>query len=259
MAENDTEEGRAKNRRTEFKVLEFDPSMLKSINKTADQPETVAENSTSDPAPLVEAKTEPEPPPAVSNPVPEETPQHEEASNDPIESSLETLMAEMTNDNSQNEIIPSAEEPKKTAPEKIEEVQPEKEPVATTPVPSQPSTPDPVVSSGSELKAFSTDKANYYATHEIPIDPKMPEGVIFKIQIGAFSKVPVANKLNGLFPVMCLKMPNNIYKCSVGEFRNYTQAKDAQKKIRAKGFSDAFLVAFYNGKKISVSQAVNMQ
>jgi len=91
------------------------------------------------------------------------------------------------------------------------------------------------------------------------VDPSLPSGILYRVQIGSFSKLPDGAKLNGLFPVTAMKLDNGLFRCSVGEFRKYKEAKEAQKVIRGTSFSDAFLIAFYNGKKISVSKAVNLE
>ena len=139
------------------------------------------------------------------------------------------------------EELPSSAEPRP-----VENVE-EKAEVVVISAPDPPSQED-----------FSTSKMNYYATNRIPVDPTLPDGVIYKVQIGSFSKLPSAKVLNGLYPVMANKLPSNLYRCSVGIFKTYDEAKKAQARVRSAGFSDAFLIAFYNGKKISVSQAVNI-
>ena len=36
---------------------------------------------------------------------------------------------------------------------------------------------------------------------------------------------------------------------------SFSKASKAQKKVRGEGFKDAFLIAFYKGKKISIKKA----
>jgi hypothetical protein len=146
------------------------------------------------------------------------------------------------------EELPSSAEPKPTAAEEkpAEKIEEAKGAIVKTTPESPPQ------------NQFSTSKMNYYLTNKIPVDPILPTGVIFKVQIGSYSKLPNAKVLNGLYPVMANRLPSNLYRCSVGVFKTYDEAKKAQAKVRSAGFSDAFLIAFYNGKKISVSQAVNI-
>ena len=46
-----------------------------------------------------------------------------------------------------------------------------------------------------------------------------------------------------------------VYKYSIGQFEEIAEAAKVQKKVREKGFKDAFLIAFYKGKKISIRRA----
>ncbi|MFH1321460.1 MAG: OmpA family protein [Bacteroidota bacterium] len=216
IANNDTEEGMAKNRRTEFKVIEFDKK--EKITFTA--------------------------PPVISS--------GEETSQETISPVVEEQEPDQTlpdnpqaSQNIENSPAVSSENMEKELPVKTKEsISPEI---------------DHSVTSSPNIEFFSSDKQGYYnSSNLIPIDPELPSGVIYKIQIGAFSKRPDPMKLKGLYPIHLQTLPKNIYRCSVGIFKSYTKAKEAQQIVRDLGFSDAFLIAFYNGEKISVSQAVKI-
>ncbi|PCH98467.1 MAG: hypothetical protein COB85_01505 [Bacteroidetes bacterium] len=238
-ATNDTEEGRAKNRRTEFKILEFNKSRQTVVNAAPTSNMETSNTNT---------------PTENSSPKEMELIIEESGSLqiDNATSKTEEVIAEMESFDSEEpskveeveEVLPSSTEPKLVKTEdKMEVVE---EVLANT-------TRDNL-----SEDQFSTSKMNYYATNKIPIDPELPPGIIYKVQIGSYSKLPGAKVLKGLYPVMANKLPSNIYRCSVGVFKTYDAAKNAQVQVRSAGFSDAFLIAFYNGKKISVSQAVNI-
>jgi N-acetylmuramoyl-L-alanine amidase len=48
---------------------------------------------------------------------------------------------------------------------------------------------------------------------------------------------------------------NGLYKYTSGKFTSFEKALDHQRKVRSSGFSDAFIVAFYKGNRIPVSEA----
>jgi hypothetical protein len=220
---NDTESGRAKNRRTEFVVLEYDvpPSKERSLDPpmepTIESTARIANTDGEREEPIVEPAAESEVQP---------------------ESTTETLAK--TDDEGQSG----------------GEFSPDHEPVFSEPAVVVEETGAPY-STG--LRPFSSSKPNYYNSNRIEVDPKMSGGVIYRVQIGSFSKLPEGTKLKGLYPVTAMKLNNGLYRCSVGEFRTYKEAKLTQKEVRATGFSDAFLIAFYEGQKISVSKAINLE
>ena len=91
----------------------------------------------------------------------------------------------------------------------------------------------------------------------MPINATPREGLVFRVQIGAFVK-PVSNDaFKGFTPISGEKIPGSKWvRYMAGYFTNFDLADDAKKQIRQiKGFSDAFVVAFYNGEKISITEA----
>ena len=48
-----------------------------------------------------------------------------------------------------------------------------------------------------------------------------------------------------------------LYRYMYGETANYDQAKQLLQEAKSKGYTSAFLIAFKNGKKIDVKQALN--
>jgi epidermal growth factor receptor substrate 15 len=95
----------------------------------------------------------------------------------------------------------------------------------------------------------------YSDAKPIPISPKLPEGLVYKVQVGAFRN-PIPNSLfNEFAPVSAEPVGNGITRYTAGLFRNFNQADYAKNEIRGMGYSDAFVVAFYNGERISVARA----
>jgi hypothetical protein len=102
-------------------------------------------------------------------------------------------------------------------------------------------------------------KSPYSAANPIPVDEPLPDGVVYKIQLGAFSKPLPANTFKGLTPLSSEKLANGITKYYVGLFRRFTDGDDALRKVREYGFKDAYMVAFYNRKIINSDRAKQLE
>lgn len=83
------------------------------------------------------------------------------------------------------------------------------------------------------------------------------EGVLFRIQIAASSKILELkpSNFNGLNNVTYVK-EGNMYKYFYNETTDYDHARKALEIAKSKGYNSAFLVAYKNGKKVSVQEAI---
>ena len=83
------------------------------------------------------------------------------------------------------------------------------------------------------------------------------QGVIFKIQIISSSTRLATNspQLKGLKNVWEYK-DNGLYKYTVGNQKDLKSASVLQSEFRRKGFSEAFVVVFKNGKRIPLREAL---
>ncbi len=95
----------------------------------------------------------------------------------------------------------------------------------------------------------------YSNAKPIPVDPKMPEGLVYKVQVGAFRNPIPQDLFKGFAPLMAEKVPSGITRYTAGIFVNEREAVFARDEIRSFGYQDAFVVAFFNGKRISITQA----
>ena len=89
----------------------------------------------------------------------------------------------------------------------------------------------------------------------IPILKKLPTGLYYRVQIGAFRK-PIANdKFREFSPVSGEVIPNGLTCYLAGFFGEIAKAVNAKGQIRKLGYNDAFIVAYCDGKRISLAQA----
>jgi hypothetical protein len=97
----------------------------------------------------------------------------------------------------------------------------------------------------------------YTADKPIPIDEKIPDGLVFKVQIGAFKTPLPNNTFKGLSPVIAQTTPSGYIRYMAGNFEQYTSANAVKNDLRNLGYSDAFVVAYYNGVRIKLNEATD--
>lgn len=85
------------------------------------------------------------------------------------------------------------------------------------------------------------------------------EGLLFKIQIATFASEVKASPENfkGLEDVSYYEA-GGLYRYTYGSAKTWDAANELQKKVRDSGYEDAFVVAFHNGKRIAVGEAVKL-
>ncbi|MDR2039898.1 MAG: hypothetical protein LBQ60_18405 [Bacteroidales bacterium] len=99
----------------------------------------------------------------------------------------------------------------------------------------------------------------YSSANPIPIDPPLPDGVVYKIQLGAYSKPIQSHTFKGLSPVSGEKLSSGVIKYYVGLFYTYDETEEALRKVKEYGYKDAYLVAFYNKKSIIPNRARELE
>lgn len=98
---------------------------------------------------------------------------------------------------------------------------------------------------------------------ETKVEPKEVEAkadsksVVFKVQISASGKKLdlVPSNFNGLKNISVIS-EGSLHKYMYGETNSYDTAKEQLQEAKSKGYGSAFLIAFKNGKKISIQEAL---
>ncbi|REJ99965.1 MAG: hypothetical protein DWQ44_03360 [Bacteroidetes bacterium] len=129
-------------------------------------------------------------------------------------------------------------------------------------MPLAPVNPAPIVNisrvEAEELGAQMFSKPSgitYSSANPIPLDPALPEGLSFKVQIGAFRKPIPDNSFRNLQPISAERSRPGWIRYCVGMFRTFEPANLVKTELRRSGYPDAFVVAYYNGERISLQRA----
>ncbi len=100
----------------------------------------------------------------------------------------------------------------------------------------------------------------YNDANPIPFDIKLPPGLVYTIQLAAFKNPVQPSLFKGLFPVYGRKKPDNgVNYYYTGLFRINEDARQALSKVRAEGFSDAFVVAMMDDAQVSMERATMLE
>ena len=117
------------------------------------------------------------------------------------------------------------------------------------------------VKSSQKENSFHQQKNSAYSKEiPIPFDLVLPPGIIYRIQLGAFSKQPEFERFSGLTPLSAENLQDGkIIKYYVGVFYEYESAEKALKTVKNSGFKEAFVVSFYDNKKIPLERAKDLE
>ncbi len=82
--------------------------------------------------------------------------------------------------------------------------------------------------------------------------------LFFTVQVGVYNK-PIANdQLKGFDDLITFQTEKGQFRYSSGMFENINEAKVHKNLAVKKGVADAFVVAYYQGKRISIAEANNL-
>ncbi|MCD8208784.1 MAG: hypothetical protein LUD72_12670 [Bacteroidales bacterium] len=89
-------------------------------------------------------------------------------------------------------------------------------------------------------------------------DNELPSGIVYQIQIFSINRKATIRELKGLSPVF-EHVSGSRHNHAVGLFRTYADVLSQLNTVRRAGFKEAFIVAFIDGKPISVASARAME
>ena len=96
----------------------------------------------------------------------------------------------------------------------------------------------------------------YNDARPIPLDSKIEDGIVFRVQIGAFKTKLANDAFKGLSPLNGETTPSGYIRYTAGNFNKVENANAVKNDLRSLGYSDAFVVVYYNGKRISLNEAL---
>ena len=104
------------------------------------------------------------------------------------------------------------------------------------------------------------NKGSEVEKNMIPVGNENRSGLVFRVQVGAFSN-PIPTTMYSEFDPVSGEVISgtNITRYMAGYFPTSNDAYNAQSKIRGFGYSDAFVVAYCNGERISIGEAKRRQ
>lgn len=82
-------------------------------------------------------------------------------------------------------------------------------------------------------------------------------GIVFRVQLGAYEQTQMEDELITT-DNLAVEETNGVQKVVVGQFRNYVNAKALRDRLRQMGVSDAWIVSYQDGRRISVEEALRL-
>ncbi|MCO6481757.1 MAG: PD40 domain-containing protein [Flavobacteriales bacterium] len=93
----------------------------------------------------------------------------------------------------------------------------------------------------------------------IPIDAPMPTGVVYKVQVGAFRNELPMEAFSDMAPISGEHAGNGLVRYTAGMFTTAEAAREAGAKVRGRGYRDAFVVAYMDGRRVSLREAMQAE
>jgi hypothetical protein len=96
-------------------------------------------------------------------------------------------------------------------------------------------------------------------TTPLPVGLPCPEGLVFRVQVGAFRKPVPAERFREFTQVDGQVLANGLTVYMAGYFSTSAEALLQQKLIRSLGYPDAFVVAYQNCSRLSLAQGRSLE
>lgn len=106
---------------------------------------------------------------------------------------------------------------------------------------------------------FVFDENGNRKASDIPINVAQPTGLMFRVQVGAFTKALPEEMFREFYPVDGELRPTGMTLYRAGFFKTHVVAQAAQTDIKRVGYKDAFVVAFCNSERITIKEAKRLE
>ncbi len=112
---------------------------------------------------------------------------------------------------------------------------------------------------GLKVVEASTPINTYSASNPIPVNIKNPAGLVYRIQVGAFSKPIPQDMYKSFNPVSGEKLASGVTRYMAGYFNNSKTVDEAFSQVKALGYADAFIVAYCDDERIALADARKLE
>ncbi|MCT4559997.1 MAG: hypothetical protein N4A41_01350 [Crocinitomicaceae bacterium] len=106
---------------------------------------------------------------------------------------------------------------------------------------------------------FVFDENGTRKASDIPLNVSQPTGLVFRVQVGAFTKALPDEMFREFYPVDGELRPTGMTLYRAGFFKSHVMAQTAQSDIKRVGYKDAFVVAFCNSERITIREAKRLE
>ncbi|MEO5644216.1 MAG: SPOR domain-containing protein [Bacteroidia bacterium] len=108
---------------------------------------------------------------------------------------------------------------------------------------------------GSTGSTGSTGTTGSVGTTEFTTDPENTDQLVFRVQLGAFSRPISKGTFSDVPDLTVVKTEDGLYKYLSGSYATFEQAANAKAQLLVKGYGGAFIAAYKNGKRVPLEKA----
>jgi hypothetical protein len=104
----------------------------------------------------------------------------------------------------------------------------------------------------------SITKTNDEWNKQIKSGDEIPNYLVYQVQLGVFKANVESETFKGLTPIYSKTTESGV-SFTTGLFEKLSDATEARSHIQSMGLKDAFIVAYYNKKRITIAEAVKLE
>ncbi len=119
---------------------------------------------------------------------------------------------------------------------------------------------DKVLTADDKATARLVPSENARSTESQPTESANLPGLVYQVQIATSPRnIPTTDKRFAKAHQPTVYFHNGVYKYTSGNFIHLADAIQHQSYMRKQGFKDAFVIAFFNGERISIDKARSLE